>query len=76
MRRLRMFEEKKAWKREIGVDRIEMTAEMDEQRFRTGFDSEPFYTKPYNPRWPHIPEEHKLEIDVDVARLRMEILLS
>ena len=54
---LRMLEEQKAWNREAGFDRIEITAEFDEQRFRTGFDSQPFYTKLYNPRWPHTPAE-------------------
>ena len=76
MRRLRMLEEQKAWTREAGFDRIAITAEMDAQRFHTGLDSELFYTKLYNPRCPHTPEEHKLEMDVDVERLRMEILLS
>ena len=66
MRRWRMLEEKKAWKREASFDRIETTAEMDAQRFRTGLGSEPFYTKLYNPRWSHTPEEHTLEMRVDV----------
>ena len=39
MHRLRMLEEQKAWKREAGFDIIiEVTAEMDEQRLRPGFD--------------------------------------
>ena len=75
MRRLRMLEEQKAWKREAGFDKIEITAEMNEKRFRIGLDTEPFYTKLYNPGWPRTSEEHKLEMDVDVERLRMEILL-
>ena len=49
---------------------------MREQHFLAGFHSEPLYTKLYNPRWPHSPEEHKLEMEVDVERLRMETLLS
>ena len=49
-RRLRMLEEQKAWEQEAGFDRIEITAEVDEQRLRKGFDSQPFYTKLYNPR--------------------------
>ena len=49
---------------------------MDAQRFRTGFDSEPLYSKLYNPRWPHTQAEYTLEMDVEVERLRMEILLS
>ena len=57
MRRLRMLKEQKAWKREAGFDRIDIAAEMDEQRFRTGLDSEHINTKLYNPRWPHTPEE-------------------
>ena len=76
MRRLRMLEEQKACKREAGFDRIEITAETDAQCFRTGFDMDPFYTKLYNPRWYHFPEEHKLDMDVEIERLRLEILLS
>ena len=75
-RRLRMLEEKKAWKREAGFDRIETIAEMREQPFLTDFHSEPLYTKLYNLWWPHSLEEHKLEMDVDVERLRMKIVLS
>ena len=71
-----MLEEKKAWKREAGFDRIETIAEMREQHFLAGFHSELLYTKPYSPRWPYSPEEHQLEMHVDVARLRMEIVLS
>ena len=63
------------WKREAGFDRIEIIAGMDAQRFRTGFDSEPLYSKLYNPRWPHSPEEHKLDVDVEIERPRFEILL-
>ena len=76
MRRLRMLEEQKAWKREAGFDKIEITAEMDKQRLRTGFDLQLFYTKLYNPRWPHTPDEYTLEMEVDVGRVRMRILLS
>ena len=47
---LPILEEQEAWKREAGFDRIEITAEMDAQCLRTGFDSEPFYNKLYNPR--------------------------
>ena len=75
MRRLRMLEEQKAWKREVGFDRIETTAEMDTDRLRAGLDSEPFYTKLYNLRWSHTPEEHMLELRFDVERLRMGIVL-
>ena len=49
---------------------------MDAQRFRTGFDSEHLYSKLYNTRWPQTPEEHTLEVRVDVKRLRMEIVHS
>ena len=42
MRRLRMLEKQKAWNEEAGFDRIEITAEMDAQRFRTSLDLEPF----------------------------------
>ena len=75
MRRLRILEEQKVGKREAGFDRIETMAEMREQHFLAGFHSEPLYTL-YNPRWLHSPEEHKLEMEVDVERLRMEIVLS
>ena len=76
MSRLRMLEKQKVWKLEAGFDRIDITAEMDAQRFRTGFDSEPFYTKLYNRRWSQTPEEHTLEMRVDVERLMMKIVLS
>ena len=76
MRHLRTLKEQKVWKREAGFDRIETTAEMDAQRFRAGFDSEPSYTKLYNLKWPHTPAEYTLEMRVDVERLRMEVLLS
>ena len=76
MRRLRMLEEQEARKREAGFDRIEITAEMDAQRFRTGFDSESLYTKPHNPRWPYSPTEHKLDMNVEIKRLRLKVLLS
>ena len=46
---------------------------MDAQGFRTSLDLKPFYRKLYNPRWPHTPEEHTLEMKVDVERLRMEL---
>ena len=71
-----MLNDQKAWKRDASFDRIEITAEMDEQRLRTGFDSQPFYTKLYNSRWPHIPAELALEMIVDVERSKMENLLS
>ena len=61
MRRLRMLEEQKAWKREAIFDRIETITEMREHHFIAGFHSEPLYTKLYNPRWPHTPEQHTLE---------------
>ena len=76
MRRLWMLEEQKAWKREAGFERIDITAEIDAQRFRTILDLKHFYTKLYNPRWPHTPVEHTLEMRVDVERLKMELLLS
>ena len=75
IRRLWMLEEQEVWKREAGFDRIKIIAEMDAQRFRTGFDSEPLYTKLYNPKWPHSPEEHKLDMSIEIGRLRLEILL-
>ena len=65
MRRLGMLEE------QAGFDRIENTTETCEQHFLAienttetcehhflaGFDSEPLYTKLYNPRWPHSRED-------------------
>ena len=76
MRRLLMLEEQKAWKREVGFDRIDTAAEMDTQRFRTSLVSEPFYSKMCNPRWPHNFDEFTLEMRVNGERLRMEIVLS
>ena len=74
MRRLRMLEEQKAWKREAGFDRIEITAEIDKQRLRTGFDSQHFYSKLYNTvRGGQTPDEYTLEMRVDVERLKMEV---
>ena len=65
-----------AWNRESDFDRIETTAERNARYLLAGFDSEPFYTKLYNPKVPHTLEEYTLEIKVDVERLRMEILRS
>ena len=48
---------------------------MDAERLRAGFDSQPFYTKLYNSRWPHTPEEYALEMRADAERLRVEIIL-
>ena len=76
MRRLWMLAEQKEWKREAGFDRIEIIAEMRDQHFLAGFDSESLYSKLYNPKWPHFPEEHKLDMDVEIERLVSEILLS
>ena len=76
MRRSRMLEEQKAWKREADFDCIDTAAEMDARRSRTSLVSEPFfYSKMSNPRWPHIHDEFILEMRVDVERLRMEIVL-
>ena len=74
--RLRMFEEKKAWKPEAGFYRIDTVAEIDAQRFHTSLFSELFYRKLSNPRWPHSYDEYTLEVRVDIERLRMEIVLS
>ena len=49
---------------------------MDAKRFRTYLVSEPFYSKMFNRRWPHTPDEFTLEMRVDVERLRMKIVLS
>ena len=66
MRRLRMLEEQKAWKREAVFNRIEVIAQMDAQRLHVGFGSGPLYSKLYNPRWPHTPAEYTLVMNVDV----------
>ena len=76
MRRLQMLEEQNVWKREAGFDQIEIIAQMDVQRLRAGFDLKPLYSKQCNLRWPHTPEKKTLEMNVDVERLRMEIVLS
>ena len=76
MRRLRMIEKQKAWKRETGFGRIEIIAEIREEHLPAGVDSEPLYTKLYNPRWPHSPEERKLDMGVEIKRLRLGLLLS
>ena len=49
--------------READFDRIEITAEVDAQRFRTDFNVEPLHAKLYNPL--HTPEDHKLEMRVN-----------
>ena len=50
---------------------------MDAQRFRTHLVSEPFfYSKMFNLRWPHTPEEITFEMRADVEGLRMEVVLS
>ena len=72
--RLRMLEEQKAWRREAGFDRIEIVAEMHVQRFHAGFDLEPLYAGLHNPRWVHSPEGQNLVTDVEIERLRLEIL--
>ena len=64
--RLRMLEEQKAWKREASFDYNETAAEMNARRSRTNLVSEPFfYSKMFNPRWPHIHDEFTLETRVD-----------
>ena len=76
MRRLLMLEEHKVWEQEVGFNRVETAAEMDTQRFRTSLVSEPFYSKMYNPRWPHNSDEFTLDMRVDLKRLRMDIIFS
>ena len=49
MLRLRMVEEQKVWKREAGFDRIEIIAEMREEHFLAGFDSEPLFSELNDP---------------------------
>ena len=75
MHRLRMLEEQEAWKEETAFGYIDTVAEMDVQRFRTNFVSEPFfYSSMFNPRWPHTRDEFTLEVDVE--RLRIKIVLG
>ena len=71
-----MLEEQKAWKRKAGFDHIDITAEMDAQHFHTNLVSEPFYSKMFNPKRLHTPDDFTLEMRVDAERLRMEIVLS
>ena len=55
IRRVQMLEQRAAWIREIGFDRIETIAEMHEEtprRLHTGFDPGPVYTGLYNARRP------------------------
>ena len=73
MRHLPMLEEQKAWKREAGFDYIETAAEMDARRSRSKTF---FYRNMFNPSRPHTPAEFTLEMNVDVERLRMEIIIS
>ena len=61
MRRLRMLEEKKAWKREAGFDHIETAVKIDAQHCRTNLVSEPFYSKMFNPKWTHTPDNSHLK---------------
>ena len=68
-----MLEKQKAWKRETGFDRLEIIVEIHAQRLHAGFDSEPLYTGLYNPKRPHSPEKYKLQMDVELERLRFEI---
>ena len=79
MRRLLVHEEHKTWKGDIGFDRIEMAAKMDENRSRTSTSPVPdpfFYRNMVIPRHPHTPDEFKLEMKVNVEVLRMKIILS
>ena len=76
MRLLLMHEKHKVWKRELGYDRLETAAEMDEKRSRTSTSpvSNPFfYIIMVIPSHPHTPDEFTLEMKVDVEGLRMEI---
>ena len=56
MRRVRMLKKQAAWKKEGGFYGIEIIAEMHEHTLRclhAGFDSEPLYTRLYNPLGDH-----------------------
>ena len=48
---------------------------MREQHFLADFHLKVLYTKLYNPRWSHTPEEHTLEMRFNVELLKMEIVL-
>ena len=77
MRRLRMLEKQKAWKREAEFGYVDTAGEMDAQRSRTNLVPEPFFcSKMFNPRWPHTHDEFTPEMRVDVKGLRMKIVLS
>ena len=63
----------------FSYDRIEIAAEMDEERSRTSTSpvSNPFlYRNMVIPEHPHTPEEFHFQMKVDVEGLRMEIILS
>ena len=69
-----MLEKQAAWKREGGFDRVKIIPEMHEQtlrRLRVGFDSRSLYTG-----LPLTSEEFALEMNVEVERLRLEIIIS
>ena len=68
MRRLRMLEKQKTWKREAGFDHIEIEAEIDAHHSCTNLVLEPFCSKIFNRRWPRTPDEFTLEMRVDVDR--------
>ena len=79
MRRLLTHRKHKAWKQELGFDRIETAAEMDEKRSRTSTSPVPnpfFYRNMAILRHPHTPDEFTVEMKVDVEGLRMELILS
>ena len=67
MRRLRMLEDQKVWKREVSFDYNETAAEMNARRSRTNLVSEPYFcnSKMFNSRWPHIHDEFTFEMRVD-----------
>ena len=69
MRRLRMLEEQKAWKREAGFDyrAIDTASEMNARRSRTNLVPEPFfYSKMFNSRCPHTHDGFTLEMRLNV----------
>ena len=76
---MRMLEKQATWKKDDGFDRIKIVSEMHEhtvRRLHAGFDTEPLHTELYNSRWSPTPEEFTLDMNVKVASLRLEILLS
>ena len=59
-----MLEEQKAWKQEASFDYIKTANECTALSYQTCFRTF-FYSKTFNPRWPHIHDEFTFEMRVD-----------